>query len=59
MSQRHRYNELLFIGTLRVFRQKLALEDAIGSHACSIEAIMRVSNGILSGGGHSSYRLDL
>jgi hypothetical protein len=24
-------------GTVRVFRQKPALEDAIGSHACSLE----------------------
>ena len=27
------------IGTVRVFRQKFALEDAIGSHACSLEAL--------------------
>jgi hypothetical protein len=32
--------------TVRVFRQNFALEDAIGSHACSIEANMRVTNGI-------------
>jgi hypothetical protein len=25
-------------GTVRGFRQKLTLEDAIGSHACSLEA---------------------
>jgi hypothetical protein len=25
--------------TLRVFRQNFALEDAIGSHACSLEAL--------------------
>jgi hypothetical protein len=31
--------------TVRVFRQDFALEDAIGSHACS-EANMRVTNGI-------------
>jgi hypothetical protein len=24
---------------VRVFRQKFALEDAIGSHACSLEAL--------------------
>jgi hypothetical protein len=34
------------VGTVRVFRQKSTLEDAIGSHACSIEANMRVTNGI-------------
>jgi hypothetical protein len=28
------------------FRQDFALEDAIGSHACSLEANMRVTNGI-------------
>jgi hypothetical protein len=33
-------------GTVRVFRQKSTLEDAIGSHACSLEANMRVTNGI-------------
>jgi hypothetical protein len=33
-------------GTVRVFRQKFTLDDAIGSHACSLEANMRVTNGI-------------
>jgi len=33
-------------GTVRVFRQELALEDAIGSHACSLEASKRVTNDI-------------
>jgi hypothetical protein len=33
-------------GTVRVFRQKLTIEDAIGSHACSLEANTRVTNGI-------------
>jgi hypothetical protein len=33
-------------GPVRVFRQKFALEDSIGSHACSLEAKMRVTNGI-------------
>jgi hypothetical protein len=33
-------------GTVRVFRQKFTLEDAIGSHACSLQANMRVTNGI-------------
>jgi hypothetical protein len=32
--------------TVRVFRQKFTLEDAIGSHACSLQANMRVTNGI-------------
>jgi hypothetical protein len=31
---------------VRVLRQNFALEDAIGSHACSLEANMRVTNGI-------------
>jgi DNA polymerase gamma 1 len=35
-----------FVGTVRVFRQKFTLEDAIGSHAFSLEANMRVTNGI-------------
>jgi hypothetical protein len=35
--------------TVRVFRQNFALEDAIGSHACSLEANMRVTNGITLG----------
>jgi hypothetical protein len=33
-------------GTVRVYRQKFTLEDAIGSHACSLEANTRVTNGI-------------
>jgi hypothetical protein len=33
-------------GTVRVFRQKFTPEDAIGPHACSLEANMRVTNGI-------------
>jgi hypothetical protein len=32
--------------TVRVFRQKFRLKDAIGSHACSLEANTRVTNGI-------------
>jgi hypothetical protein len=32
--------------TVRVFRQEFALEDAIGSHACSLEVNIRVNNGI-------------
>jgi hypothetical protein len=34
-------------GTVRVFRQEFTLEDAIGSHACSLEEV------------HSSYRFAL
>jgi hypothetical protein len=33
-------------GTVRVFRQKFTREGSIGSHACSLEANMRVTNGI-------------
>jgi hypothetical protein len=34
-------------GAVRVFRQEFTLEDAIGSHACSLEALCRrVINGI-------------
>jgi hypothetical protein len=32
--------------TVRVFRQKFALSDAIGSHSCSLQVNMRVTNGI-------------
>jgi hypothetical protein len=32
--------------TVRVFRQKFTLEDAIGSHACSLEASRRATNGM-------------
>jgi hypothetical protein len=38
--------KLMRAGTVRVFGQNFALEDAIGSHACSLEANMRVTNGI-------------
>jgi hypothetical protein len=33
-------------GTVRVFRQKFTLEDAIGPHASSLEASRLVTNGI-------------
>jgi hypothetical protein len=33
-------------GAGRVFKQNLALDDAIGSHACSLEENMRVTNAI-------------
>ena len=45
-------------GTVRVFRKKIYLEDAIGSHACSLEASMRVTNGIPLGR-PLSYRFTL
>ena len=32
--------------TVRVFRQNVTIEDAIGSHACSLEANTRVANSI-------------
>jgi hypothetical protein len=32
--------------TVHIFRQKSTLEDAIGSHTCSLEVNMRVTNGI-------------
>jgi hypothetical protein len=32
----------LIMCTVRVFRQKFTLEDAIGSHACSLEALASV-----------------
>jgi hypothetical protein len=34
------------VGTVRVVRQKFTLEDAFGSHACSLEVDMRVINSI-------------
>ena len=37
-------NTTLKCGAVRVFRQDFALEDAIGSHACSLEASMRVDH---------------
>jgi hypothetical protein len=33
-------------GAVSFFRQKFTLEDAIGSHGCSLQANMRVTNGI-------------
>jgi hypothetical protein len=33
------YGVSLITGTVRVFEQDFALEDAIGSHACSLEAL--------------------
>jgi hypothetical protein len=34
------------LGTLRVFQRKSTFEDVIGSHACSLEAIVRATNDI-------------
>jgi hypothetical protein len=39
----------IFGGTVRVYREKLTPKDAIGSHASSLEASMRVTNGMLLG----------
>jgi hypothetical protein len=38
--------------TVTVFEQDFALEDAIGSHACSLEAITCVTNGLFLLGCH-------
>jgi hypothetical protein len=46
------------LGTVRGFGQNSALEDAIGSHACSLEASMRVTKDIPLGSPHS-YQLTL
>jgi hypothetical protein len=44
-------------GTVRVFQDGMfALEAAIGSHAGSLEASMRVTNGIPLGCSPASYR---
>jgi hypothetical protein len=43
---------LLSGGTVRVFRQKFTLEDAIGPHASWLEASRRVTNGIPLGCPH-------
>jgi hypothetical protein len=42
----HRGKYYAMLVKVRVFRQKFTLEDAIGSHACSLEANTRVTNGI-------------
>jgi hypothetical protein len=47
-----------FMGTVLLFLQKFTLEDAIGSTACSLEASMRVTNGIPRGNS-LSYLLTL
>jgi hypothetical protein len=39
MPHHCRQNGSVLPGTVRVFRQKFTLEDAIGSHACSLEAL--------------------
>jgi hypothetical protein len=48
-SGQSRCRGLNALGTVRVFRQEFTLEDAIGSHACSLEANMRVTNAISLG----------
>jgi hypothetical protein len=45
-------------GTVRVIRQEFTLEDAIGSHASSLEVNIRVTNGIPLGSS-LSYQLTL
>jgi hypothetical protein len=49
------FNEFIFAmeiheyeteGTVRVFREEFTLDDAVGSHACSLEASRHVTNGI-------------
>jgi hypothetical protein len=45
-QQRQQEFDVAWNGTVRVFWQKFALEDAIGSHACSLGANTRVTNGI-------------
>jgi hypothetical protein len=45
--------------TVRVFPRKVALEDAIGSHACSVEARAGWCPSTFISGVHSSYRLAL
>jgi hypothetical protein len=45
-------------GTVCIFRQKFTLEDAIGSHAYSLGANMRVTNDIPLGSS-LSYQLSL
>jgi hypothetical protein len=52
------YAALLGLRAVRVFRQEFALDDEIGSHACSLEASMRVSIGTPVGW-PLSYRLTL
>jgi hypothetical protein len=44
------------VGTVRVFRQKFTLEDAIGSHACSLEALTCVRPMAFLSEVHCSYR---
>jgi hypothetical protein len=46
VTQHQAFPDVSGLGTVRVFRQKVTLEDAIESHACSLEANTRVTNGI-------------
>jgi hypothetical protein len=41
------------------FRQRFTLEDAVGSHACSLEALACVQPMAFLSGAHSSYRVAL
>jgi hypothetical protein len=47
---RHRQFGMVMSGTVLVFEQNFALKDVIGSHACSLEASMRVTNNTPLGG---------
>jgi hypothetical protein len=58
-DQAHRPDLVAFDGTVRVFRQKFALDDASGSHACSLEALACVRPMAFLSGVHSTYRFTL
>jgi hypothetical protein len=45
--------------TVRVFRLEFTLEDAIGSHACSLEALAGVRPMAFLSGVHFSYQFTL
>jgi hypothetical protein len=57
-----RFNDsTVYAGTVRVFRQKSALEDAVGFHACSSseQACDQCHSSHIIAGVHSSYRFAL
>jgi hypothetical protein len=49
----------LWLGAVLVFEQRFALEDGIGSHACSLEALACMQPMEFLSGVHSSYRVAL
>jgi hypothetical protein len=53
------YNPFFLEGTVRVFRQKFTLEDAIGPHTCSLEALAGACPMAFISEVHFSYRLTL